>query len=367
MSFLYVEDFEVRHELVVRIKDLDHWLDLDFGIEDKLDFRELDSIRTLVTDFLIQRNQVYIDGRAAPATLDKAHFIEVKLSGIQILDENSSMDYASAILGVIFVYPQEQIPQKVEVHWDLWSDQITRIPCVMHDPAGPMPYDITPDDSILVYNNYLTNHTPPTVAEIRTDPRLLRLPVFSLLTFGLLVYWFRKVKRAKGSFKRWGLLVLGLVIGILLIPISWKVELPVSKTTDLSPDNSHALVNSVLKNVYRSFDFKRESDIYDKLAVSVSGDLLSEIYIQAKQSMVLEQQGGIQVNLDTIHVDSVVPWDDNEGDTSYKCLWKVTGKVGHWGHIHSRINQYAAILRLNPENGVWKLNDIEILEEIRLN
>jgi hypothetical protein len=126
-------------------------------------------------------------------------------------------------------------------------------------------------------------------------------------------------------------------------------------------------VNSVLKNVYRSFDFKRESDIYDKLAVSVSGDLLSEIYIQAKQSMVLEQQGGIQVNLDTIHVDSVVPWDDNEGDTSYKCLWKVTGKVGHWGHIHSRINQYAAILRLNPENGVWKLNDIEILEEIRLN
>jgi len=367
MSFLYVEDFEVRHELVVRVKDLDHWLDLDFGIDDKLDYKELDSLRSMVTDFLIDRNKVIIDGVAVSPILDKAHFIEVKLSGIQILDINSSMDYASAILGVIFVYPQEKIPQRVEVHWDLWSDQINKIPCVMHDPAGPMPYDLTPDDATLVYTNYLTNHVPPTVAEIKTDPRMLRFPFISLLILGFIGYRLRSMLRKKGSWKDWSLIIVGLLIGIIMIPISWKIELPFSKTSNLSPANSYALVNSVLKNVYRSFDFKKESDIYDKLSVSVSGDLLSEIYIQAKQSMVLEQQGGIQVNLDTIHVDSVEPVDDRDGNTSYKCNWKVTGKVGHWGHIHRRMNQYAAILRLNPENGVWKLHDIEILEEIRLN
>jgi hypothetical protein len=43
------------------------------------------------------------------------------LSGIQILDKVDNLDYSSAIIGVIFAYPDEGIPQEVKMKWDLFN------------------------------------------------------------------------------------------------------------------------------------------------------------------------------------------------------------------------------------------------------
>lgn len=44
----------------------------------------------------------------------------------------------------------------------------------------------------------------------------------------------------------------------------------------------------------------------------------------------------------------------------------VAGSVGHWGHVHQRRNQYRAELGVAPEDGVWKLVKLDVLEEERL-
>ena len=141
MSFLYVEDYEVRHELVVRVKDLEEWIDLDYDVNATLNYDDLNKIKEKVTSFLIKRNKVEIDGKIPQPILDKANFIEVKLSGIQILDEKTELKYSSVILGVIFVYPQN-IPQRKST-LGFMSDKINKIPTVSQDPAGPMPHDLT--------------------------------------------------------------------------------------------------------------------------------------------------------------------------------------------------------------------------------
>ena len=41
-----------------------------------------------------------------------------------------------------------------------------------------------------------------------------------------------------------------------------------------------------------SKDFREEEDVYDKLAISVSGDLLTDIYLQSRKSLQIEQAGG---------------------------------------------------------------------------
>ena len=46
--------------------------------------------------------------------------------------------------------------------------------------------------------------------------------------------------------------------------------------------------------------------------------------------------------------------------------WNVAGSVGHWGHVHTRKNQYQAELDIQPVNGVWKLAALEVIEERRL-
>ena len=40
--------------------------------------------------------------------------------------------------------------------------------------------------------------------------------------------------------------------------------------------------------------------------------------------------------------------------------------MGHWGHIHMRRNLYDAIVRIEAVNGSWKITDLELLEEKRI-
>ena len=368
MSFLYVDPYEIRHEVLVRLKDLDQWIELQYGIDDVLEVTELDSIKNLVADFLIKRNDVYIDGIKGSPTLDKVHFVEVKLSGIQIQEIPAALNYSSAIIGVIFVFPHDSIPQQVNVNWDLWSKQVQTVPCVMTDPAGPMPYNISPDDSVLVWKNYMKNYQLPNVSEIQVSQASLKIPFITLILLGLVVFQVRRKMIGKTQKMRWGWLILAVLVGLIGLVIHITIPVPFMQKKNFSTPEAKELIGSLLKNTYRAFDFRKESDVYDKLSVSMEGELLSEIYIQTKRSMVLEQQGGIMVKLksvDLLDVEAVDAEELKDDALAYQCEWVVEGNVGHWGHLHRRINQYQALMKINPVDGLWKMYDLEIIEETR--
>jgi hypothetical protein len=46
--------------------------------------------------------------------------------------------------------------------------------------------------------------------------------------------------------------------------------------------------------------------------------------------------------------------------------WTALGTVGHWGHVHTRKNQYQALVTVEPVHGAWKITALELLEEKRL-
>ena len=62
------------------------------------------------------------------------------------------------------------------------------------------------------------------------------------------------------------------------------------------------VLNTLVRNVYRSMDFREEEDVYDRLATSVHGDLLSEIYLQNRKSLVVEQAGGAQARVEEVNI-----------------------------------------------------------------
>ncbi len=370
MSFLYVDPYEIRHEMLVRLKDLEDWIDLDYHIDDDIKAAELDSIKNVVADFLITRNKLTADGIAIPPILDKVHFVEVKLSGIQILEKPRDLPYSAAIIGVILVYPHESMPGRVTIDWDMWSEKLQSVPCVMSDPAGPMPYDLMPGDTTLVWVNYLKNYELPTVSKVNITQASVSYPLFTiLLLLGLTWLVVHTLRRRKSW--NWiritGAIVL-LIGAFLLLPFWVNTKIPFVQKKSFSRPEASTLVADLLHNTYRSFDFRDESLVYDKLALCNYGDLLSEIYIQTKQSMVLENQGGIQVKLksvDMLNVDEIRLKDLEKDALAFECEWVVEGDVGHWGHIHKRINQYQAIMKVKPVEGSWKMYGLEIIEETR--
>jgi hypothetical protein len=160
-----------------------------------------------------------------------------------------------------------------------------------------------------------------------------------------------------------------LVTGVVAWPlVGITVTRPATLAGEMPPEQAQDLLQVLLKNVYRAFDFRDEEDVYDKLAFSVSGDLLSDIYLQNRKSFSVQKAGGAQAKIKSVEIEAATAERLDERPLAYaiKGRWAAQGTVGHWGHIHTRRNRYDAIVTIEAVDGAWKITDLEILEEQRV-
>ena len=159
-----------------------------------------------------------------------------------------------------------------------------------------------------------------------------------------------------------------LVAAVILSPIAHvSVPIPFAGPPALTEDETEEVLGTLLRNIYGAFDFKAEDAVYDTLARSVSGDLLAQIYLETRRGLEIENQGGAQARVQGVELIEIEaePSGDQSGFEA-RCVWNVTGSVGHWGHIHQRRNQYAAQFMVGIIDGNWKITSMEVLEETRL-
>jgi hypothetical protein len=137
----------------------------------------------------------------------------------------------------------------------------------------------------------------------------------------------------------------------------------------LAPPNeaTTTVVIDLLRNVYQAFDYREESDIYDTLERSVSGDLLTDIYLETRRSLELVSQGGARAKVQSVEMQAIeILPADKPNSFRANATWNVNGSVGHWGHVHTRSNQYRAELLIEAVDQRWKLIDMNVLQEQRL-
>jgi hypothetical protein len=122
-----------------------------------------------------------------------------------------------------------------------------------------------------------------------------------------------------------------------------------------------SIAESLLRNVYRAFDYQSESDIYDALARSVHGALLTDLYLQIKQGLIVQEQGGAIARVQEVKVIKTEPAEHkSQGGFAEHVTWQVEGTVEHWGHIHTRVNEYAADFEIQPIDRSWKITGLNV-------
>jgi len=181
---------------------------------------------------------------------------------------------------------------------------------------------------------------------------------------GLLVIGIRHGRGIfRGDRPSWGV---GAVAIVLVAVVAISIPRAMTAAT-VSDEDAGAIVTALLENIYRAFDYRDESVIYDTLDRSVSGDLLTKIYLETRRSLEIENQGGARAKVQEIEMleSSHEPLDEGHGFES-RSTWTVAGSVGHWGHIHRRTNQYEARVVVEAIDGVWKVTDLDLLQEERL-
>jgi hypothetical protein len=185
----------------------------------------------------------------------------------------------------------------------------------------------------------------------------------------MILWTIRRKRKSQATLLPMIAVMVLIITGALTYPsVRVSVARPTAMAGELPPDQAQNLLHVLLKNVYRAFDFRDEEDVYDKLAVSVSGDLLAEIYLQNRRSFAIQKAGGAQAKIQSVEIQDAVAERLDDPPMAYAITgnWTAQGTVGHWGHVHTRRNRYHAIVTVEAIDGAWKITDMEVLEEQRV-
>ena len=127
-----------------------------------------------------------------------------------------------------------------------------------------------------------------------------------------------------------------------------------------------SIAETLLKNIYRAFDYRDEKVIYDALARSVEGELLAETYLKIHAGLLMQEQGGAVSQVQSVLISESTIGDSQPGFYTANVKWRVTGTVEHWGHIHTRVNAYEALLRIRRGEEAWKITGLEVGKQERV-
>lgn len=285
------------------------------------------------------------------------------------------------------VWSIKSAPQEIELSWPSYPPDTTI------DPVDPPPMQIageaaiegireavffTVESPVWLWRSGSTSIEERLVAIPPPTPRApWRIPLLSVVVGGLalviglcLLASSRRTRAVAGLV----IMVLGggcaLLLAELLIfdfspPGRSRLEPP---TTQQAED----LFIPLHGNIYRAFDYVEESDVYDALERSVSGELLDELYRMIYSSLVMEEAQGatsrvlavrpVELEIESIEVDS------ERSMVHFTALyrWQVDGRVAHWGHMHERTNEYLARTKVVGSPDGWRIESIKLLEQERM-
>jgi hypothetical protein len=165
--------------------------------------------------------------------------------------------------------------------------------------------------------------------------------------------------------------IVAMALMVLIAVVVWpfgriEVRNPLAAPYELPDVEAILILQGLLQNTYRAFDFRAENDVYDKLAVSASGDLITDIYLQHRQRLEMEEQGGARARVQDVQLLDAMPSGPPGQRLTFQCTWRITGTVNHWGHTHQRRNQYEARITIQPIAQTWKMVALDLIEERRL-
>lgn len=369
MLFMSVEPFEVRKEILLQASAANHFLGFNSTEENLIPVDKQETIKQELARRLLEQDTTFINNQTvAPAEI-AVNFVTLGRGGVAIKEKPVVEDLNESILGISLIYDIQLFPDSVSFNWNLFQDSEEYVEASVVDPHGAFTTFLNKDQNNLAWESRIKGYQVPTLEaiEVQKDPKAyISIFVWIVLLFFVAIQLLLFPKPLKKILSpQLGVIF---IISLLIYPfIRPSVNLPFVPQGKPSIEKGNIILSDLLTNVYRAFDRRNENDVYDKLALSVSDDQLTEIFIQNRQSMLLENRGGARANVDEVNIEDVYKIErDRNGGYKADTKWTVRGSVNHYGHTHYRQNQYRALVTFAIENNYWKINKIEILDTRRL-
>ena len=366
VSYLTVEPYEVRQEILIQARAAVQFLGVDDKGMGSIPLQSLEPVKNGILAVFQSANSIVIDGQQIKPSLTRADFVTLGAAGVVVRPDPVPESLNNGIIGLTLVYETPVLADEIVIDWKLFSSTVQKVQATTTDPFGGNTMILSPEKNILRYKSRLAGYRVPVIEEIPVEKQMV--PVISIMMFlAALILFIFSIRRKKFSFNQPA--ILGLVaLGLVLYPfISHPVDIPFVAQWNPSTERTAKILERLLTNVYRSFDVRDEDRVYDRLAMSVMGDQLEQIYLQNRQSLELENRGGARAKVDAVDIISInkVTKSDGQGFVA-DAIWTVGGSVSHFGHTHYRRNRNHALVTFVMDDDSWKINKIELIDEKRL-
>ena len=377
-SFLYIDDYEVRHEILIPLLTLEESVLIARDEDEFLDIAEQNAARQQIEAYFTAGNPVEIDGVEVKPIVQRCDFYGLDFKDFAKRAERRRVGIASARVGIILSYSTKGSLDSVRLTWNRFNDYIWTINVVVFafDETSKVTLSRLGKKNVFEWKNPGRPAAPPLKqVNVTLPPRAnVSLPVLSLACLILLPAVLFTMKRRRATLRASLLAIVALVVCATVAWPSarWETSNPFSQPPRVSDGQAKAIFASLHKNTYRAFDYRSEDDTYDALAKSIDGALLQELYLQIRSSLEMQEQGGAVSRIREVNFlegrSDPLPDDPRTDDRgfSYRCRWNVNGTVEHWGHIHARTNQYEALFAVEPRENAWKITSMELLDEKRV-
>ena len=365
MTYLTVEPNEVRLEILIQARAAVQLL----GVQDQGMFSvpigSLEAIKNGILEVSLKTYSISIDGQPMIPVLSQADFVTMGPAGVVVRQVPQVESLDAGIIGLTLVYSTKDLASAIDIDWNLFTPSIPRVEATTIDPFGGSTSILSSKENAWHWEARLAGYVVPVLEEIIVEKP--KLPLVSLFLFlaatGLLIWTTiksRYLAKVPVIFSLTGL-------ALVMYPFARiSADLPLLTHWKPSSERTSDILDGLLTNVYRSFDVREEDQVYDRLALSVMGEQLSQIYLQNRKALELENRGGARARVDEVEVLEVSQIRREAGGFVANAFWTVSGSVSHFGHTHYRQNQYQADVTFMPVDGTWKIKEIEVLDEKRV-
>jgi hypothetical protein len=366
MSFLYVEPRQIRHEVLVRLRDLAEWADLDVPPDALIGSDQQERLRAAAVAFFDSRNPVRIDGDVAKPASSRAEFLNIAVGGLQVVEaDDAPLVPSAALIGYSQSYPIKVLPDTIEIDWELFSERVDKVLSTATDPAGPYRTFVDQRDPTISWQNFLKKYVDPQVTPVPVVAGRMAIPVISvLLLLGGLASVVLIIRPPVLNRLIWvGLAVVGFAGAVLALPIA---HVDVRNPFAGPPSNTEAVavVDALLGNVHVAYLETLPEDLNRELASIVAEAAFGDVKSELDRALAIRVAGGGLARVEAIEeltVQDIEPLDSGHGFRAV-VRWRALANAIHWGHPHRRVIGFRALMELAEANDGWKLAGLTVVD-----
>jgi hypothetical protein len=320
MVYLYVEPRQVRLESLLRISDIKQMTEfnLDELLEDPKNKHQ--RLQEHIKNYYADKQALNIDGKKLKPDTVRVEFLSATLRGLKVIEDPTSVDESSLLVGVsqrVFI---ESLPQNIDSQWQYFNQHIDRIPFTATDPVGPFQGLITKEDPEFGWQNFLKKYQEPVMEPV-------------------------------------------------VVETGWNINLPYigeTKILNQIPEQGQALsiVDGLLENSRIAFIEKEPNKLSQALGQVISEKQTFEIETELAKLFSPKVTGGavgaVQL-FNNIQVTDIRELTKSDGFSS-TISGEAIIRAQHWGHVDQRQLSFQLVLDLSEENKQWRLADLTVVD-----